>query len=127
MEKIEFGMGISMPIKPSTLEKAERFVSEVLGCKEIMRNKHYTCFKFPNGQVLGLTPDDNAPSEIEYENSTWLEIVSDDFESTMRRIRDFGVRKVDGGMEGAFFFNLPGGAVLRLVSQEQAKKMAQEI
>jgi len=75
--------------------------------------------KFPNGQIIGITPDENAPSEEEYENSVWLELVSDDFQKTKLRILEFGVREVSGGMEESFFFNLPGGAVFRLVNKGQ--------
>ena len=119
MEKIDFGIGISMPVKPNMRKKAEDFLSNVLGCSETLRNDNYTCFKFPNGQILGITPDQNASSEEEYENATWLEIASEDFERTKKRIKEFGVREVSGGMKGAFFFNLPGGAVFRLVSKER--------
>ena len=125
-EKIDFGVGLSMPIKPESMKMAEEFIANCLGCPEISRNPNYTCFKFPNGQILGLTPDSNAPTEKEYENSTWLEVVSEDFDATKKRIQQFGAREVAGGMEEAFFFNIPGGAVFRLISREQAKAMSKE-
>ena len=119
MEKIDFGPGISMPLKPDKRKRAEEFLSEILGCRETLRNDNYTCYQFPNGQILGITPDDNAPTEEEYENSVWLELISDDFEATKKRITNFGVREVTGGMPDAFFFNLPGGVVFRLVSKDK--------
>lgn len=123
MEKIEFGVGISMPIQPGHRDRAETFFAEVLGCKQVMKNSLYTCFQFPNGQVIGITPDTKALSEQNYEKSTWLEIVSGDFEATKKRAQTFGVREVSGGSEDAFFFNIPGGAVLRLISEETARSM----
>ena len=122
MEKIDFGFGISMPVRPEKRKSAEDFLEKTLGCTETMRNAEYSCFRFPNGQVIGITPDEKAPSEQEYENSTWLEIVSSDFEATKKRIQKFGAREVKGGMKDAFFFNLPGGAVFRLLSEEMAEK-----
>ena len=124
-EKIDFGVGISMPVKPDSRSRAEDFLSKILGLKQTMKDESYTCFKFPNGQIIGITPDVNAPSEEEYENSTWLEIVSSDFLKTKAKILEFGVREVKGGMKEAFFFNLPGGAVFRLLSVEMAKEQAQ--
>ena len=127
MEKFDFGVGLSMPVQPEMREKAERFISTVLGCKEVMRNENYTCFKFPNGQILGITPSEDALTEAGYENSTWLELVSDDFEATKNRIQQFAAKEVDGGMEGVFFFNIPGGAVFRLVSKEVAESMSKNV
>ncbi len=91
--------------------------------KEITKTSSYSCYQFPNGQVIGLTSDEKALSEDEYENTTWLEIVSSDFATTKKRAQDFGVKEVSGGMGDAFFFHIPGGAVLRLISEETAKKM----
>ncbi len=121
MAKIDFGFGVSMPIRPHERNRAEEFFSKVLGLTQTLKNEQYTCFKFPNGQILGLTPDENAPNEEEYERSTWLEMVSSDFEETKKNILKFGVRQVVGGMSEAFFFNIPGGAVFRLLSEEMAE------
>ena len=123
MEKIDFGVGMSMPVKPEFRERAELFFGEVINCPQIMKNESYSCYRFINGQVMGITPDENAPTEEEYEKSIWLELVTSDFESTKKRIIDFGVREVKGGMKDAFFFNSPGGVVFRLISEEQAKEM----
>jgi hypothetical protein len=120
MEKVDFGAGISMPVKPQARERAEDFLSNILGLPQTLKNDGYTCFRFPSGQVLGITPEENALTEEEYENSAWLEIVSDDFEQTKKRIKEFGVREVRGGMKDAFFFNMPGGAVFRLVSNDMS-------
>ena len=124
MEKIDFGVGMSMPIKPESRSRAEDFITNVLGLPQTLENEAYSCFKFPNGQVLGITPDVNAPTEEEYENSTWLEMVSSDFVRTKTKILEFGAREVKGGMKEAFFFNLPGGAVFRLLSEEMAADQA---
>ncbi len=120
MEKIEFGVGTSMPVRPNERERTERFLSTVLGLRETLKTESYSCYRFPNGQIIGVTPDENAPTELDYENSIWLEIVSDDFEQTKKRVLEFGVREVNGGMKNAFFFNIPGGVVVRLLSQEMA-------
>jgi predicted enzyme related to lactoylglutathione lyase len=122
MEKINFGFGISMPVRPEKRKLAEDFLRTILNCAETMRSEEYTCFRFPNGQIIGITPEKEAPSEEEYEHSIWLEIISEDFEATKKRIKEFGAREVTGGMKEAFFFNLPGGAVFRLLSEEMAKK-----
>ncbi len=122
MEKIVFGVGMSMPVRPDKRKAAEDFLGRVLGCTKTSHSDQYTCFRFPNGQIIGITPEPEAPSEEEYERSTWLELVTDDFEATKMRIKKFGVREVAGGMKDAYFFNLPGGAVFRLLSQEMAKK-----
>ncbi len=120
MEKINFGFGIHMPVQPDKRTRAEEFLGNTLGCAEITRTEEYTCFRFPNGQIIGITPDKGAPFEEEYERSLWLEIISNDYEATKRRIQEFGVKEVVGGMPNAFFFHLPGGAVFRLVSEEVA-------
>ena len=120
-ERINFGVGISMPVQPNQRERAELFLSKIIHCKEIMRNDTYTCFEFPSGQVIGITPDPNAPAELEYKNTTWLEIVSSNFKVTKKRIQEFGVREVPGSDEGTYFFHLPGGAVFRLISEDTFK------
>ncbi|PCJ62302.1 MAG: hypothetical protein COA79_04360 [Planctomycetota bacterium] len=124
MEKVDFGVGLSMPVKPESRVRAVAFLSNVLGCTKTLENDNYSCFRFPNGQILGITPDENALSEEEYENSTWMELITEDFEGTKKRIQEFGVREVEGGMKDALFFNIPGGAVFRLISAETAKTMA---
>ena len=121
MEKIRFGYGMSMPVRPEFREKSEEFFRDILGCAQTKKTKAYTCFRFPNGQVVGITSDDGAPSEADYEKSMWLEVVSSDFDATKKRILDFGAREVQGGLPGAFFFNAPGGAVFRLVNEEMAE------
>ena len=115
MEKIEFGVGISMTIKPERRLKAEEFFAKVLGLPETMKNANYSCYQFPNGQTFGITPDDSAPTEEEYEKGIWLELTTTDFEATKKRLTEFGVREVPGGMKEAFFFNMPGGVVFRLI------------
>jgi hypothetical protein len=123
MTKIDFGVGMSMPVRPSKRKEAERFCREILGLPQTLESEEYSCFKFPNGQILGITPHENAPTEVEYENSIWLEMVTSNFEETKAKL--FGVREVQGGIKEAFFFNVPGGAVFRLLSEEMAAEQAQ--
>jgi hypothetical protein len=123
-EKIDFGVGISMPVKPELRERTEKFLAEILHLKQTLKSEHYSCYQFPNGQIIGITSDQNAPTELEYEQSTWLEIVTSDFDATKKRLIEFGVRRVNEEMKDAFFFNLPGGAVFRLISEKQAKEMS---
>lgn len=121
MEKIDFGVGISMAVRPDKRELVESFLLNVLKCPQTLKSQEYSCFRFPNGQILGITPDITAPTEEEYERSVWFELVSNDFLSTKKRIQEFGVREVSGGHPQAFFFNIPGGAVFRLLSEEMAQ------
>ena len=61
MEKIDFGLGMSMPVRPDKRKRTEEFLAKILGCRETMRNETYTCFRFPNGQILGITPEQRLP------------------------------------------------------------------
>jgi hypothetical protein len=85
MAKIDFGVGMSVPVKPEFRKRAEDFLSSVLGLPQTLKNEYYSCFKFPNGQIIGITPDQNAPTEKEYEQSIWLEFFSSDFEETKKK------------------------------------------
>lgn len=122
MDKVYFGANMSIPVRPGAREKAERFIETVLKCKKSFYDDSYTCYHFPNGQIFGLTPRADAPTEEEYEKSIWLECVADDFESTKKAAIEFGVREVQGGMLDAFFFNIPGGPVVRLVERPMLEK-----
>jgi hypothetical protein len=99
MTKIDFGVGMSVPVKSNKREDVELFLKDILKLPQTMKTESYSCFKFPNGQIIGITPDDNAPTEQEYENSVWLEVVSSNFEETKKNILSFGAREVVGGMK----------------------------
>ena len=123
-EKIDFGVGHSMPVHPDQMKRAEDFLEKVLACELLHRGEFYTTFRFPNGGIIGLTPSEKALSESQYEHSTWLEIVSSDYKVTKQRIKEFGVTEVPSSDSDIYVFHIPGGAVLRLISEEMARELS---
>lgn len=122
MSKVYLGANMSMPVRPAMRKKAEEFFEQVLGAKKSFYDDVYSCYHLANGYVIGITSRSDAPTEEDYEKSMWLELLAEDFDATKKKAQDFGVRQVNGGMMDAYFFNIPGGPVVRLVDAKMLEK-----
>jgi hypothetical protein len=120
MAKVTFGNHSSVIVPRQDRDGIRKFYCDVLGGKITKgeNERDFLCLG-DNFYIVFLYGD--VPDESEFlrtARSVWLEIKSDNVEEMTRKILDFGVRKLDIP-DPHFYFQAPGGQVLRLVGIEE--------
>jgi catechol 2,3-dioxygenase-like lactoylglutathione lyase family enzyme len=116
MPKVIFGNHSSVLVPRQDRDRIRRFYCGVLG-GEITRADPDRDFirleeDFHIAFLYGDVPD--ASEFLRSARSVWLEIKSDAVEEMIRKILDFGVRRLDAP-DPHLYFQAPGGQCLRLV------------
>lgn len=95
------------------------FFTEVLGCELPTSiaipqlDQPVLVFEFANGGSLSVEFSAEMPR---VERGAWLELVVDDADDVKRKIIEAGLPRVDYLGTEAFYFEAPGGQVMRIVS-----------
>lgn len=76
-------------------------------------------YRFTNGAMLSVEFTKDAPHSGAISRGAWLEIVVDDPESVRKDVLDAGMQRVPFMGNDHFYFQAPGGQVLRIVGPGQ--------
>jgi hypothetical protein len=77
-------------------------------------------FEFPSGASLSVQFTEEAPEETPVHRGVWLELVTDQPSELEAKILDAGLRPVEYLGSDYFYFQAPGGQVMRIAEMEQA-------
>ena len=111
---MKLGNEYLVQVKPKDYERAKSFIENFLSDEILVSNKEYFVVKLEGGERFGISSEENAPTEKEYEFGTWLSLETDNFSKVILKLKEAGLREVKGGDSVAFFFNMPGGCVFKL-------------
>ena len=109
---------------PSVKEKLTWCFTTVLGCGMPVSlnapglSEPILAWKFPGGGSLSVEFTEDALDEPQARRGTWLEIWSGDPATLRKTILDAGLTQVHYGPTNTFYFVVPGGQVLGVVSGE---------
>ena len=120
MAKVILGNHSSVLVPRQDRDSIRRFYCDVLGGELTKADPERDFIRlgenFYIGFLYGDVPDESA--FLRTARSVWLEIKSDNVEEMMRKILDFGVRKLEVP-DPHLYFQAPGGQCLRLVGIDE--------
>ena len=120
MAKVVFGNHASVFVPRQDRDKIRKFYRDVLGGRIIREQDDRDNFQIGDNFHIAFLYGD-YPDESEFlrsGRSIWLEIKSDNVEEMIRKILDFGVRKLEVP-DPHLYFQAPGGQCLRLVGIDE--------
>ena len=112
--------------KPDSREKLTAFFTSVLGCEVVMRPAASVssdaagrrtlaiAFTFPGGGSLSFEFTDDALDEQQMRRGIYLELRTDDPSVLRQKILAAGVPQLDYPGNRSFYFQAPGGPVMRI-------------
>lgn len=116
MARVIFGNHSSVLVPRQDRDRIRRFYCDVLGGKVMKADPERDFIRlgedFFIAFLYGDVPD--ASEFLRTARSVWLEIKSDHVEEMIRRILDFGVRRLEVP-DPHLYFQAPGGQCMRLV------------
>jgi hypothetical protein len=120
MAKVIFGNHWSVLVPRQHRERIRRFYCDVLGGKITKTDPERDSIRLGEDFHIGFLYGDVADEGelLRCFRSVWLEIKSDNVEETIRRILDFGVRRLEAP-DPHLYFQAPGGQCLRLVGIDE--------
>jgi catechol 2,3-dioxygenase-like lactoylglutathione lyase family enzyme len=120
MATVTFGHHASVLVPRRDRDSIRRFYCDVLGGKITKADPERDFVRLGEDFYIvflyGDVPD--ASEFLRSARSVWLEITSDDPEETIRRILEFGVRRLELP-DPHLYFQAPGGQCLRLVGTDE--------
>lgn len=97
------------------------FFTDVLGCEPPTSiatpqlDQPVLLFEFANGGSLSVEFSADMPK---LDRGAWLELVAEEADYVKRKIIEAGLPRLDHLGTGAFYFEAPGGQVMRIVSED---------
>ena len=119
---LAFGNRAHIFASPKVKEKLIWCFRDVLGCGAPMSlnapglAEPILAFRFAGGGSLSVEFTEDALDEKSARRAAWLEIWSNDPASLKRKILDAGLPQVIYPATNTFYFTLPGGQILGVVS-----------
>jgi catechol 2,3-dioxygenase-like lactoylglutathione lyase family enzyme len=116
MAKVIFGNHSSVLVPRQDRDRIRKFYCDVLGGKLTKVDPERDFIRLGEDFYIGFLYGD-VPDESEFlrtGRSVWLELKSDNLEAMIRKILDFGVRRLEVP-DPHLYFQAPGGQCLRLV------------
>lgn len=120
---LAFSNRVHIHAHPAVKEKLAWCFSTVLGCGAPMTlnaagiAEPMLAFKFPGGGSLSVEFTEQALDEHQIKRGAWLEIWSADVDTLKAAILAAGLPQVHFPATNTFYFAIPGGQVLGLVSR----------
>jgi hypothetical protein len=103
--------------RPSSKEQLTEFFTTILGC-EVLPTP-VLAFAFSNGASLSVEFTEDALDEQQARRGAWLELKTDDAPALKQKILAAGLPRVEYPGNDYFYFQAPGGQVLRIASTEE--------
>lgn len=111
------GQNLKLNARAADREQIERLFGDVLGC-EITRREGADFIRFSNEFYIGVIYGQPTLGEVEGVKGIWLEVRVSDPEATKQRVLALGIKEVHHWDKDHFYFQVPGGQVLRLAPRD---------
>ncbi len=112
--------------RPDSKEKLTEFFTTILGCKVVVSSDaphlpmQVLAFRFPNGASLSVEFTEDALDEKNARRGAYLELKTDDAPKLQEKVLAAGLPRVDYIGNDYFYFQVPGGQVLRIASTDES-------
>jgi hypothetical protein len=119
---IKSGSHCKLQVAETHRDRVRAFHTGILAGKPIAApHPDFELFEMQDGFVVGVffVPDSAAPAEKDFLDGTWLEIMTEDPEELITRLRAFGVKEIDYWDKAHFYFHSPGGPVFRVANEAE--------
>ena len=109
--------------RPETRESMISFYTDVLGCEALASGDvkdpsvSIVAFRFSNGSSLSVEFTSDALDEAQARRGAWVEVRCDNASDVQRRIIDAGLPTIRYAVNDHFYFQAPGGQVMRIVGE----------
>ncbi|MBA3735413.1 MAG: hypothetical protein H0W90_09500 [Actinobacteria bacterium] len=110
---------------PSAREDLDRFFTDVLSLPPASSvaapglDLPILIYQFENGASLSVQFGEDALGAEEARRGAWLELVADDADRLKEKVLRAGLRRLEHLGGEHFYFQAPGGQVMRIVSPDQ--------
>ena len=116
-----------LTIKSGERQRVRAFYRELLGCALHAHDHGVTAnipenidiFHFDSGDIIGVAyADERSPTvtDAQARLGCWLELTTDDVDTLVGRLKDFGVNEItDFWDKDHFYFHAPVGQVFRVI------------
>ena len=115
------GNHMKFSVHKNLRERVRSFYMDVLQCTTMPSPApNLDLYLFTDKFVLGVFFCDEGEvlSEEDHLKAAWLEIKTTDVQALKQRLVEFGVKVVDYADKSRFYFQAPGGQVLRLAPED---------
>jgi hypothetical protein len=116
------GNHLKLQVAEEYRDRVRSFYADVLGWSAIPAPApDLFLFQIPDGEIVGVffVPADQALTEAQHLAGTWLEIMTDDVDALLARLRTAGVKEIEYFDKTHFYFQSPGGPVFRLAPESE--------
>ena len=110
---------------PTVKEKLTEFFTDILGCGPAVSLDApglatlVLAFQFQNGASLSVEFTEDALDEQQALRGAWFELITDDPSGLKQKVLDAGLSRVQYLGNEFFYFQAPGGQVMRIVSPDE--------
>ena len=111
--------------RPNVKDKLAEFFTDILDCELLVSADApglpapVLAFAFSNGASLSVEFTEDALNEKQARRGAWLELRTDDSSALRKKILDAGLPRVEYLGNDYFYFQAPGGQVLRIASTNE--------
>lgn len=113
---------MKLQVAESYRDLVREFYPQVLGWSALpVPGPNPLLFQMPSGDIVGvfLVPEAEALTEAQQRAGTWLEIMTEDVEALLARLRAAGVKEVDYFDKTHVYFESPGGPIFRVAPESE--------
>jgi len=115
MTRLSLGEHSKIMVAPAERQRLQNFYRDVLGCKVITKGPAADLIRVAPNFYIGVNYDETALKESDVQKAIWLELRTDDPGALKEKILEFGIKRIEFWDREHFYFQAPGGQVLRLV------------
>ncbi len=111
--------------RPEIKERMIEFFTSILGCELLVISDAKSMpttivvFVFPNGASLSVEFTADALDAEQARHGAWFELKTDDAAALKKKVLELGLPRVSYSGNGYFYFQAPGGQVLRIASTSE--------
>ena len=116
---------VHMFARPDVRDKLTTFFIDILGFKVLESSDapglptEVIAVVFSNGASLSVEFTENALDEQQARRGAWFELRTDDASALKQKVLDAGLPRVEYTGNDFFYFQAPGGQVMRIVSNDE--------
>jgi len=119
---VTLGKHVKMQVAEEYRERVRTFYLDVLEWSAIPAPApDILLFQIPDGEILGVffVSAERALTEAQHLAGTWLEIMTDDVDVLLARLRASGVKEIEYFDKTHFYFQSPGGPIFRVAPESE--------
>jgi hypothetical protein len=112
--------------RPEVRDKLLDFYTNVLGLEPLISGdapgaaQPIVAFRFANGAALSIDFTEDALDDTQARRGAWIELQSDDADTLQQKVIEAGCPRIKYAVNNHFYFQAPGGQVMRIVALRKA-------